>query len=67
MYRLVIVKSATQYKTAYRKFTTLFYPADTPGASSANLTALPFDKLPHPFWPFDDVECFDKTVLFARR
>lgn len=65
LYRLVMVKSATQYKAAYKKFTTLFYPADTPGSSTANLTALPFDKLPRPFWPFDDVGEFDETPLYV--
>lgn len=66
LYRLVMVKSATQYKTPYSKFSTLFYPADTPGASSANLTALPFDKLPRPFWPFDDYETFCEDVITSR-
>lgn len=66
LYQLVVVKSATQYKTAYRKFTTFFYPADTPGSSTANLTSLPFNRLPRPFWPFDDVDEFDDTPQFVR-
>lgn len=65
LYDLVVVKSATQYKTPYLKFSSLFYPTDTPGASSANLTSLKFDKLPRPFWPFDDEEEFDTSVFYA--
>jgi microcystin degradation protein MlrC len=65
-YRLVMVKSATQYKVAYSAFTTLFYPTDTPGSSTANLCSLPFDKLPRPFYPLDDIESFDDRVTFNR-
>ena len=63
-YRLVIVKSANQYKEPYSLFSTLFYPTDTPGSSSANLTALPFKNLPRPFYPFDDIDTFDDTAFF---
>ncbi len=64
-YRLVTVKSATQYKEAYRFFSNLFYPTDTPGGSSANLPGLPFEHLPRPFWPFDRIDSFDDTAVFA--
>ena len=63
-YRLVMVKSAGQYKEAYSKFSTLFYPTDTPGSSSANLGAMPFRNLPRPFYPLDDITEFDDTVTF---
>lgn len=63
-YRLVMVKSAGQYKVAYSKFSTLFYPTDTPGSSSANLKAMPFTKIPRPFYPLDDITTFDDTVTF---
>ena len=65
-YRMVTVKSATQYKEAYSLFSNLFYPTDTPGGSSANLLALPFEHLPRPFWPFDRIDTFDDTAVFAR-
>lgn len=65
-YRLVTVKSATQYKVLFGKFTDLFYPTDTPGSSSANLKALPFEHIPRPFYPFDEIEDFDDTPVFAR-
>jgi microcystin degradation protein MlrC len=65
-YRLVMVKSANQYKELYRFFSTLYYPTDTPGSSTANLRSLPFEHLPRPFYPLDDIDTFDDTVLFAR-
>ena len=66
MNKLVLIKSASQYKVAYERFTKHFYPTDTPGASSANLKAMPFDKISHPFWPFDNVESYDGTFYYNR-
>jgi len=65
-YRMVVVKSATQYKLLYRQFSTLFYPTDTPGSSSANLAAMPFRYVPRPFWPLDSIDTFDACVTFSR-
>lgn len=66
LYRLVVVKSATQYKELYSAFSTLFYPTDTPGSSTANLRQLPFKRLPRPFYPLDEMESFDDAVSFSR-
>jgi microcystin degradation protein MlrC len=66
LYQLVVVKSATQYKLLYRNFSTLFYPTDTPGSSSANLRAMPFRFVPRPFWPLDKIDSFDDTVTYNR-
>ena len=63
MYDLVVVKSANQYKINYADISQLYYPTDTPGASTANLTSLPFDKIPRPFYPFDDIDSFDDTPV----
>ena len=63
MYDLVVVKSANQYKVNYLPLTDLFYPTDTPGASSANLAAMPFDRVKRPFYPLDDFEAFDDTPV----
>ena len=64
-YDIAVVKSANDYKAYYREFTDLFYPTDTPGAASANLKAMPFQRIPRPFYPFDDIEDFDDTAVFA--
>lgn len=66
LYRLVMVKSANQFKLKYSEFSHLFYLTDTPGSSSANLRAMPFTHLPRPFWPFDEIDSFDGKVFFAR-
>ena len=63
MYDLVVVKSANQYKIDYSEFSNLFYPTDTPGSSTANLVSLPFDRIPRPFYPFDEIEDFDDTPI----
>lgn len=63
IYDLVVVKSAKQYKAAYGKFSSLDYPTDTPGSSTANLVSLPFDKIPRPFYPFDDLQDFDDAAI----
>ena len=65
VYRLVMVKSAGQYKEAYCKFSTLFYPTDTPGGASANLKEMPFRNVPRPFYPLDAITDFDDRVTFA--
>jgi microcystin degradation protein MlrC len=65
IYDLVVVKSANQYKSSYCKFSNLFYPTDTPGSSTANLRSLPFDRISHPFYPFDEFEEFDDTPVMA--
>lgn len=64
-YQLVVVKSATQYKTEYSKFTTLFYPTDTPGSSTANLISLPYINVNRPLYPLDNIEDFEDTVTFV--
>ncbi|WP_158289385.1 M81 family metallopeptidase [Paenibacillus flagellatus] len=51
---LVLVKSANQFRAEYEKLTDRIYILDTPGASTAKLTALPFRRIPRPMYPFDD-------------
>ena len=58
------MKSANQYKTFYSEFSTLFYPTDTPGSSSANLRAMPFKRVSRPYYPLDEIHTFDDTVIF---
>ncbi len=64
LFRLLVVKSATQYKLNYDKWSDLHYPTDTPGSSSANLSKMPFRYLPRPFWPLDKIETFENKVVF---
>jgi microcystin degradation protein MlrC len=66
--KLVVVKSATQYREQYSAYTDLMYNVDTPGASSANLFSFDFKHLPRPVYPFDDVSTFKvKQVNLGRK
>lgn len=63
-FKLIAVKSATQFKLYYKKWTEESYPTDTPGSSSANLAKMPFKYIPRPFWPLDPIETFENKVTF---
>jgi len=63
-YRLVMVKSATQFKLPFSSISTISYPTDTPGSSTANLASLPFEKINRPFYPLDNITTFCDTVAF---
>jgi microcystin degradation protein MlrC len=52
--RIVLVKSATGFRRDYEPFAARVIIVDTPGASSANLRALPFRHVTRPVWPLDD-------------
>ncbi|RAV19224.1 M81 family metallopeptidase [Paenibacillus contaminans] len=51
---LVLVKSATQFRSCYRDISSTMLIMDTPGSSTANLRSLPFERIARPFYPFDD-------------
>ncbi|WP_409342427.1 M81 family metallopeptidase [Paenibacillus sp. MBLB4367] len=51
---LVLVKSATQFKSSYGVISSSMLILDTPGSSTANLRSLPFKRIERPFYPFDD-------------
>ncbi len=54
--QLVVVKSPNMFRAAYAPIASEILLVDTPGASSANLRALPFRRRPRPLFPFDDFE-----------
>lgn len=51
---LVLVKSAAQFRAEYEKLSDAICILDTPGASTANLTSMPYSRLERPMYPFDD-------------
>ncbi|RKP45426.1 M81 family peptidase [Cohnella endophytica] len=53
---LVMVKSANQFRSEYEKLSNEIYILDTPGASTANLRSLVFDRVPRPIYPFDEMD-----------
>jgi microcystin degradation protein MlrC len=54
--QVVVVKSPNMFRAAYAPIAHQIIMVDTPGASAANLRALPFRRLPRPLYPFDDFE-----------
>ncbi len=52
--KIVVVKSALQFRDNYGPFARAMWVVDTPGASTANLSRLTWHKIPRPLYPFDD-------------
>ncbi len=52
--RIVVVKSALQFRDNYGPFARAMWVVDTPGASTANLSRLTWRSIPRPLFPFDD-------------
>ena len=50
--RIVQPKSVGAYREYYEPIATCI-DIDFPGPSGSDLTALPYERIPHPFWPFD--------------
>ncbi|MBP1989507.1 microcystin degradation protein MlrC [Paenibacillus eucommiae] len=55
-HNLVLVKSATQFRSSYEKISNEIYILDTPGASTANLKSLSFQHIQRPMYPYDDFD-----------
>ena len=51
--KIVVVKSPNGFREAYEPIAKAVFLVDTPGASTPNLTSLPFRRLPRPMYPFD--------------
>jgi len=54
-YELVIVKANTSFRAAYSRISDSIVLCETNRAASANLTAMPFKKLPRNVYPFSDL------------
>jgi microcystin degradation protein MlrC len=54
--KIVVVKSATQFRSDYGPFAAGMIMVDTPGASSANLRAMPYQRVSRPIYPLDAIE-----------
>jgi microcystin degradation protein MlrC len=51
--RIVVVKSPNGFRAAYEPIAKAIYVVDTPGVSTSNLKALPFQRVPRPIYPLD--------------
>jgi microcystin degradation protein MlrC len=52
--KIVVVKSALQFRDGYGEFARALWVVDTPGPSTANLARLEWRHLTRPLYPFDD-------------
>ena len=52
--KIVVVKSALQFRDGYGPFARAMWVVDTPGPSTANFTRLDWRHLSRPLFPFDD-------------
>ncbi len=52
--RIVVVKSALQFRDGYGDFASELWVVDTAGPSPANLARLDWHHLTRPLYPFDD-------------
>jgi microcystin degradation protein MlrC len=52
--KIVVVKSALQFRDGYGDFARGMWVVDTPGPSTANLARLDWHHLTRPLYPFDD-------------
>lgn len=56
---LVVTKSPGAFRSAYAYLTEHLYVVDTPGISTSNVFRIPFQKLPRPMYPYQDVSGLD--------
>ena len=56
---LVCVKACTSFRAGYEKFSADICTTDTPGAASANLKSLPYERRPKPLYPFEEISLTD--------
>lgn len=56
-YDLIEVKANTSFRLPYSAFASEFCYADVPGCvGTADLLSLPFRRIPHPFYPFEEMD-----------
>lgn len=53
--RVVVVKSVVHFRAAYEPLASLVVEADGPGISSLDLTRFPYENIPRPMFPLDDL------------
>ena len=53
--RLVDVKACTSFRAAYEPISSLICNTITPGAAGVELKTLPYQNIPKPFYPFEEI------------
>lgn len=62
---LVCVKACTSLRAGYEPISAAIYNTATPGAAGPVLTALPYDRIPTPLYPFAPIT--EENIISARR
>jgi microcystin degradation protein MlrC len=55
-YRVVALKSHQHFLGGFQHLAGLIIRSDTPGLTTSNLHDLPYQRVPRPIWPLDDVQ-----------
>ena len=53
--RLVDVKACTSFRAAYEPIAARICNTITPGAAGVELKTLPYQNIPKPFYPFEEI------------
>ncbi|MDR3675905.1 MAG: M81 family metallopeptidase [Acidobacteriota bacterium] len=54
--KIVVVKSATAFRAEYKPFAARIIMVGTPGVSTSNIRAIPFQHVSRPVYPLDELE-----------
>lgn len=64
--KIVVVKSPAAFRAAYGPFAAEIIMVDTPGAASANLLSMPWERLGRPIYPLDDLQDWRRPERSSR-
>ena len=59
---VVVAKSPNGFRTHYESIASCIVPVDVPGATSANLRSLPYERCVRPIFPLDEAVEFEPVV-----
>jgi microcystin degradation protein MlrC len=65
-YRIVALKSHQHFLAGFQHLAGHIIRADTPGLTTSNLHHLPYQRVPRPIWPLDDVKWSPDTWSGSR-
>jgi microcystin degradation protein MlrC len=61
-YQMIVVKACNSFREAYNPISEKICLTDTPGAASANLKSLPYQKIPDTFYPFSPLDDYQIKI-----
>jgi len=60
--KMVLVKSPTQYRSAFKKYTDNMIEVAAKGSAASYFWELPYQNLNRPIYPFDEIDNFKPTI-----